>query len=417
MLYNQPQGGPLQIDWSNPITRGLAAVFDMSGRVPVDVLSRYSGSAANYTRAASSAGVGLKKNNANVDGQRSILGANPNSAIVISAPTSIATIKPFFSQRPAAGGGQYTFAANMDVGFAASAGTLTLSTNGVVQMTSSAAITGSTAMYGYSLTSSSTGQLYVNGAPVTTSTTNTGYPTITGPDFNVLSHTSTAAFNDTTTPLLVLWNRALTDAEHKSLAANPWQIFLDEDEETEALFPVAAAGGTTVTCTVGDEAEAGPSAAIALSTAFTTSVYTETEAGPSATITLPTSFTTTVGAETEAGPSATIALSTAFTTTVGAEVEAGLTATISGDLNIALSVANENEAGIIATVAVSTQVNCVIGNEAEAGLSATITNGVTVVCTVSNEQEVGLGATITASGGSSTGTSPWYQLAHKRGKR
>lgn len=208
--------------------------------------------------------------------------------------------------------------------------------------------------------------------------------------------------------------RAWSDAEIRAFYANPWAAL---SLPQRPKFAPAAVAGTTVNCTVGDEAEAGLAAAVAISTNVATAIYTETEAGPSASVTIGTVVTCTVGAETEAGPSAAVSISTNVACTVGDEAEAGPSAAVSLSTNIALSVANENEAGIITTVSVSTQVNCVIGNEAEAGLTASVTNGTTVFCTVGDEQEVGLGATVTASGGGSLGTSPWYQLAHKRGKR
>lgn len=216
------------------------------------------------------------------------------------------------------------------------------------------------------------------------------------------------------TSLALAWNRVLSLAEYQMLHDNPWQLFTFV---SSTKFAPPTASGTTVTCTVGDEQEAGPSAAVAISTNVATAIYTETEAGPSATVTVGTVVSCTTGAETEAGPSAAVSISTIVACTVGAETEAGPSTAVSLSTNVALSVANENEAGIITTVSVSTQVNCVIGNEVEAGLTASVTSGTTVVCTVGNEQEVGLGATVTVSGGGSSGTSPWYQLAHKRGKR
>lgn len=235
----QSQQSP-RIDWTNPITRGLAAVFDMTGPAPVDLLTRYSGAPANFSRATCSAGIGQKKTTTTSDGTKSFLGANPNSAIVISSPLNSAAIKPFFSQRPAAGGAQYSFGANWNTGFSAAAGSLTLATNGNINLTNTAAITGSLAMYGYSLTSSTTGQLYVNGLPIATTVSGSGFPAITSPEFNILSHTGVLNFNDTTTPLMVLWNRALTDAEHQSLALNPWQLFVAPARQ----FYIESVGGS-----------------------------------------------------------------------------------------------------------------------------------------------------------------------------
>jgi hypothetical protein len=184
-----------------------------------------------------------------------------------------------------------------------------------------------------------------------------------------------------------------------------------------AIRPVAAGGDTTVTCTVADEAEACPSASVSLSTIVTTSIYGETEACPSASISLSTNIAASVAAEVEAGLASSISLSTNVAVTTSNEAEAGLPLIVDSATNVVCSVANENESGIIVAVGISTQVNCVIGNEDEAGLAVAISNGTTVVCGVADEQEVGLGVTITASGGAATGSTPWYQLALRRGKR
>jgi hypothetical protein len=184
-----------------------------------------------------------------------------------------------------------------------------------------------------------------------------------------------------------------------------------------AIRPVAAGSGTTVTCTVADEAEACPSVSISLSTVVGTSIYTETEACPSASISLSTNIAVTTSDEAEAGLTSAIALSTNIAVTTSDEAEAGLPLIVDSATNVVCSVANENESGIIVAVGISTQVNCVIGNEDEAGLAVAISNGTTVVCGVADEQEVGLGVTITASGGAATGSTPWYQLALRRGKR
>jgi hypothetical protein len=249
MRYLQPQSG-MAIDWSNPITRGLAAVFDMTGSYPVDLITGYKG-VAPYTRSMSTSGIGLQRvSAATADGTATLLKANPSAALVISAPPASSVIKPFFSQRPAGGGGQYTFGANMDAAFTASAGRLTMSTNGAVALTAPGVITGKTSVYGYSLTSSSAGQLYVDGAAVTTTVSGTTYPSMTSPNFNLLMHAGAGAFNDACTPLICLWNRSLSAAEHAALAANPWQLFRIQ----RLVLPSASAGGPqslTVTPTGG----------------------------------------------------------------------------------------------------------------------------------------------------------------------
>lgn len=245
MRYTQPQNGPIQIDWSNPITRGLAATFDMRFGAPVDILSRYTAGSGQFTRVTCVLGIGQKKSGFTSDGSKTILGANPTSAVVISAPPSSGTIKPFFSQRPSGGGVQYSFGANWNTAFGATAGTLGMLTNGSISLTSASVITGQLDVYGYSITSTTTGQLYVRGQPVPTTVTSSGYPSITSPEFNVLSHLSTSSFNDTSTPYLCLWNRALSAVEHASLAANPWQLF----RSPQRVLVAATGGGTSYSYT------------------------------------------------------------------------------------------------------------------------------------------------------------------------
>lgn len=243
MPYQQPQSGPPLVDWSNPITRSLAAVFDMTGNSPVNIISGYRAGSGQFVRLATQAGLGLKKTGTTSDGLASFLGANPTSAVVMAAVPSVATMKPFFSQRPSGGGAQWSFGANWNSGFVASAGELGLNTNGNINLSSTGAITGNLDVYGYTVDSATTGQLYIKGRPVATTVTGSGYPVISGPEFNLMSHTGAGASNDAAMPYLCLWNRALSPSEHASLAANPWQIFLDHDEEEEHLLYVQTAGG------------------------------------------------------------------------------------------------------------------------------------------------------------------------------
>lgn len=180
----------------------------------------------------------------------------------------------------------------------------------------------------------------------------------------------------------LIFDGALTADDHFELDRNPWQVF----ETDFAELWGQPAGGTTITCTVGNASAAGPSALVNASISST--VGNASAAGVTAAVNA--SIAATVGNAAAAGVTALV--STTVQTSTGNAVAAGVTANVNA--TIQTSIGNATAAGVTATISAggSVTITCSVGNAAASGPAALLNTS--IVCSVGNAGSAGVTALI-----------------------
>lgn len=333
----QPQEA-VDIDWGNPLSDALAAVFSNNAGAPRELISGWEPpSGVQWTSEPTKDGLGLYPATTYSGAVGVFLRGGPISVLVVSKPpASESTWRPFFTQRASAGGGQWGFFANSGPTYAVVPGSLTLTSFTNVALTASGAITPDATVFAGVISSTTAGTLYVNGRPLTTTVSGSGYPTIANTLFNIGHHASLPAITNVPMPLILLWNRALTDVEIASISANPWQLFVRRE-----WVPMAAASGGGVTgassgtlqlagSAAGSVLVSGASAgALAISGAAAASV--RVTGASTGTLSLSGTATGTVGATGVTGQSSqTLSLTGTSTGTVGISGQSAQTLALSG---------------------------------------------------------------------------------------
>jgi hypothetical protein len=229
---SQPQGS-CEIDWSNPITQGLAFVVS-PGSGPIDIIRGKVWTPGGISISATEKGLGADPaSNASVGASLNIPWLTSNGAytgdlsvFVISNPTASTTREFFLSYTN--GANEFYFGGNQTVSLAASSGTFAASTNvtSVQGVSASGYIDSKFRAFSYTRSASAAfGYLYANGVLVAS---NAVVARAIGTSASVLrvGGYSTANWGISgQIPIALGWDRALSADEHKSLSDNPWQIF------------------------------------------------------------------------------------------------------------------------------------------------------------------------------------------------
>ena len=206
----------------------MGALFAFGAEGIVDIVGASGRQAAsNFLRYQTKQGTGFGRSAAG-SGQplvASPFGSGAFSAVVLAAPTSTATIKPWISWRDDGGGEQVTFMANADAGFGASAGAVTMSTGAGIVLSTASGVTGRASVYGFSVDGASAGTIYVDGVSQSTTVTGSGLLSTTARPFYVGSHGGTSAVHSEPIYFIATWKRALSAAEHAAIARNVWGRF------------------------------------------------------------------------------------------------------------------------------------------------------------------------------------------------
>jgi hypothetical protein len=232
-LYQQPQqAGTSNIDWANPITRGLSLV--VNNNFAIDCISRLPLTktivSGNITAAVTSVGQGLSFSGASqVSLSNNIFGNGDVTALFFGNPTASASIKEAIAQSN--GSNKVWFGANTDENEGSVSGQLCL---GLLQsgvnrssVKSAGAIDGSMSTYLVGKSAGS-GIAYKNGQKLTVVTTGTlaGSPTTASDVVRIGGTTANSGLSfGATAVLMLVWKRKLSDLEAKSITLNPWQIF------------------------------------------------------------------------------------------------------------------------------------------------------------------------------------------------
>lgn len=235
MRYSQPQSGPAQIDWSNPITRGLVFAF-----IPgIGDVTRFSKPASVYEAVAGRFG----KQTRSLDtgpypefGPRKISG-QPFSVIVAGTFATAATFTAPLISLWHSGNGGWKFGVT-------STGNIGYTHFGVADYTTAVAINGFSGTIGMTGGASTSARFFKSGefreAVAVGAINQVGGST----NYSIGSRTGTTdALSPSTVACVMHFERALTDAEHASLAANPWQVI----KSSAPIYLYSTAGGATNT--------------------------------------------------------------------------------------------------------------------------------------------------------------------------
>jgi hypothetical protein len=259
MHYTQPQAGPLSIDWQNPLTRGMVLVW--TGAAPDSNQVRPTSTSIN------GAGLVLKTGplgrgagtTATALGRDFFLNEDippPFTALAVYDDTQQAaggvTYRPFdgdntnttpgrcFQHVVGDGGGGANFVSF--TGFNTAGGAATAKSTSKTKLTNNVS--------GGSVNAAGVVRCFLNGVQEATNTL-TGTPQgLVGTGQGPLTIADRPFFGSDATKftgtvyLCVFWRRELSAEENKSFYANPWQIFLD-DEDEEQNWLRATAGGVS----------------------------------------------------------------------------------------------------------------------------------------------------------------------------
>lgn len=384
ILNSQPQGHP-QINWGNPIARGLVAVvidgvFNPVNDRPYTLGAGFSGA---MSRAYSPQGVALS-----VDGP-----SNPTATITLQTSgldTRSFSVAGKIRTRAVGGAG---------VGARAGTGNIVLwrNTGWDCRIGGTDYTAGGTynlnEVYDYALTSSASAVgLYVNGQSVISGGAG-GAGTLSDMQMFVDGAGGGSHFLDVW--WFGVWNRPLTALEVQELRVNPWQIF--DSAPSIPLIGIAAAGGTTITCTLGTASAVGYQSAVAQGTAIACALGTATAQGYQAQIAQGTSIVCALGTATASGYAAQVSQGTSIACSMGTATATGYQAAISSGGVVACSLGTASAIGYRATVSAATVISCALGTATASGYQAQISDGTVINGSPGVASALGYTASISAS--------------------
>ena len=242
MRYTQPQAGPVQIDWGNPISRGLTVAFN--GANPSLNFATRTPITATSPAPRTTVRDGVAPLLSSAGGTGFSLGADPRfnpDELTLFVVATIATVPStgysVFARDDATLGRAFTFDIYSPVGLG-----LRFYVNGGGSSGSNELRENITPVAGRRYVAAATysgsrAALFVDGAQVALSTIFPAKGAATGE--TQIGRRSYSGFTDNldgTIPVAFMWQRVLTDAEVKSVSANPWQLF----KSSTLLLPSAA---------------------------------------------------------------------------------------------------------------------------------------------------------------------------------
>lgn len=244
-------------------------------------------------------------------------------------------------------------------------------------------------------------RLYVNGVYDNADGSNTAGGSF-GPTNAVVAadpNDSAAYLSGASVPLVLVWNRSLTDAEIAAISANPWQVFRGATFASQimraAIASAVASSATTISATTGSESASGRPASVSASTVITANA----------------------GGSSWAGQTASVAASTVVGAGTGSDVSTGQGASLVLPTSISLGAGNETAARQAAAISASTSIAAGAGTETSAGQSAAISSGSGIATSSGGSTSAGQAAAvvlptaISASSGTSISSSPAQQVA------
>lgn len=428
--YSQPQGAT-KLNCSNPITKTILGAWDIHGAslIPSGIgsltLTGSTNKVAQKGIVFDLAGSGYLTNTA-----QSAVTTVPFSLVILVNIRSASTNRVF----DVSTGTTASHVIGIQIGSSGSQ-IIAQHYDGLTNATAVASLTGklnkwiSVCAVFESLSSRS---IYIDGVLVSTDTTTVSAPSGINRATIGYAPWSNAEFFDGQILSPLIFGKALSAAEIKSLSDNPWQIF----KPAAQLFKAASGGGgTTITCIVGDAAGSGVSALV--STAITATVGNASANGITANVgsTIVSSVGNAsanginslenisivcgVGNSSALGVNASLGGPVTIAGTVGDASALGVTAVVNDANIITGSVGNVSAVGVTASVNDATVIQTNTGNAAATGINASIGGPLTISCSIGYCAALGINSSVSfdspnqKQGGDDA---PRYEIYSKRQK-
>lgn len=255
---NQPQG-TAEIDWGNPLTRGLTRVLRCQGAQIIDMLTP-----TGEPSGIAETGTFLAQGNPGGFGRRNNTTTRANYTLVPPKTETISSVTIVWSGVVnAIGGTTYPFFRNSQTQvFTGGSGNAFWGTrfgSGTNQISATAIKLRTPTTYLFTQ-SGAIGSLFVDGNAALLNVTGTAGGTFPNPHA-IDGNYGFAQSNDITTNVMLIYSRPMTAQEAASLSANPWQIF--KPVERRIYFDADAGGGSVVGNASGSLVSIGLAAATA----------------------------------------------------------------------------------------------------------------------------------------------------------
>ena len=197
--------------------------------------------------------------------------------------------------------------------------------------------------------------------------------------------------------LALAFNRVLSGAEIKSLSDNPWQIF--KPIPRRIFAPVSASGGATITTNLGTATASGLTATLTQASTLIATQGTATASGLSATLAQAFTLQANRGTATASGAQATIAQAATISANLGTATASGFAADVqsAGNVTISANIGIATASGRQANIGDSVTVSASRGTATAAGYTAALEIAFTLAANRGTAQATGKTATIYAS--------------------
>lgn len=225
-FYSQPPGA-VEIDWSNPITRGLFVAFNFCAG-PVNLVTGGRWTATSMSGAVSPLGDGLKAASSTTG---NITGPTMNMARLPGAPNDVLSVCWGLGSIALADWRQMW---GQDNG-AADANLIHLSASGYIQgkfgggasftTAAGALVSGESCNLALIIKSTAGARLIKNGTLVLHNSASNSYPANVSAVPHIFGSSANTRRLDTQIPYWYAFGRVLDDAEVREIASSPWQIF------------------------------------------------------------------------------------------------------------------------------------------------------------------------------------------------
>ena len=318
-IWTQQPQGPLEIDWSNPLTKGLYIAFD--ARINRDLVSGKFGGYGSAANVVSKYGVGKNNVSANQLATNVPIPALPLSIIVLTKPVAWGGQQQTYITHGVGGSGGY--------GFSLPGNSLRFTHYGVADYNATASswdgsVTDDSQIKCVGCTNNGSSILfYDRGVQIGTSVAVGGYNQGSA-DIHALT---CGAQNPQSKEYLALaWSRALSPEEHKLLSDNPWQIFT---KKTRRRLISAGAGGPTaytLDSQPGSVSVVGSAATLKAARKLSASPGAVSIVGASATLKRSLKLSASAGAVAITGAAASLKVTRKLSANAGAVTIAGATA-------------------------------------------------------------------------------------------
>lgn len=253
-VWTQQPQSPVEIDWSNPITQGLVNAANINGGSPAYnlVLGKPAPTGGTLTPSAFAMGYGKKFASAAIQFPLSVY-TGAETMLSVCRPTTVdANLRAIMHRRNTttigvaqAGATMWLLAYDNAIGlqliaWQSSGATCVAINSGSANVASNETLVAVGVVPGNGLTAA----LYKNGNLVNSATQSAALMnTVVTTEVGGMHANNTSRYFAGDQSLALHWNRALSDAEIRSISANPWQIF--KPIPRRLFVPVSSGGANT----------------------------------------------------------------------------------------------------------------------------------------------------------------------------